>query len=188
MRDRQRALAGSPVLVCGFKCLILHPALVLCLMDAPPGGIGADRQFGLAFAKQGLAVTITRVLGALVDRELHQSVGLPGHGLDPVPQPAGTDRLVLLRVPNRNQPRTTGFDGVQQSELLVGGCEGGLIMNHGHLRPELDPAVVDRGMQPGGRIRDASNTMGLEFVGESFRGGGGGACHNDLAAGVLGRY
>ena len=118
--DHERAPARGTVMVRGFQRLVFNVLLVGVEVHAVAGCVGADRVFDLAFAEQRLAVAVPRITGTLVVGQLNQRVRAAGAVFDLVPEPAGTDRLVLLWVADSDQPCAGCFDGPQQSELFAG--------------------------------------------------------------------
>ena len=115
----------------GVEGLVLGAVLVGVEVDAVAGGVAADRELGLALAEPRLVAPVGGVAGALVAGQLDVRAGVAGGVFDSGPEAAGADGLVLARVADGDQPRAGGLDRSQQPDLLAGGRERGLVVDHG---------------------------------------------------------
>ncbi len=153
MRDHHRGQAVDAVSMGGVEGLVFGILFGGVEVDAVSGGVAADRPFAVAVAEQGLVATVSGIAGALVAGELLVCAGGAGGVFDVVPEAAGADGLVLLRVADRDHPRARDVDGLEEAELFAGGREGGLVVDDRGVRGERDAVVGDRGVQGGGRVR-----------------------------------
>ena len=92
----------------------------------------------------------------LITGQLDVCVSCTSRGLDLGPESAGADRLVLVRVADLDQPRTALLHGAEHVQLFACGGERGLVVDHGGLVGQFDPADGDRGGSPA--VENASHS------------------------------